>query len=52
MTNKEFELQGKIDWMRETIDQKNREIKRLNARIMEMLELIDKINEGLDKLKG
>ena len=49
MTAKELELEATVELLQATIDEKNREIKRLNARIWEMLELIDKIS---DTLKG
>ena len=49
MTAKEIELEATIGLLHDTIDEKNREIFRLNSRIWEMLELIDKIS---DTLKG
>ena len=51
MTNRELELEATVEWLREAIDLRNEEIRKHEARIMEMLEIIERQQDKIEGIK-
>ena len=51
MTNRELELEAAIELLRKAVDLRNEEIRKHEARIMEMLEIIERQQNKIEGIK-